>query len=221
LNKYAIQIINSLNFEKRIPMDILTLLDEIQIIARNGLNYSEDVYDRERYGRLLGLAASTYNQILDIPEETIKERFRGELGHITPKIGADAAIFNGTGEILLMDRSDGSGWCLPCGWVEPNETPAGAAKREAFEETGLIVEPRQLVGAFTRLSNQVNGPHSLVAIVFLCDIVGGELILSQEGSALKFWSIQDVSNWHATHERYARAAYQVRQASQVLPAKFD
>ena len=33
-------------------MDILPLLDELQIIARNGLHYSQNPYDRERYERL-------------------------------------------------------------------------------------------------------------------------------------------------------------------------
>ena len=39
-------------------------------------------------------------------------RFLSETGYITPKVGADAAIFNESGEILLMERSDGSGWWL-------------------------------------------------------------------------------------------------------------
>ena len=33
-------------------MDILSLLDEIQTIARNGLNFTPNPYDRERYERL-------------------------------------------------------------------------------------------------------------------------------------------------------------------------
>jgi len=57
-------------------------------------------------------------------------RFDAELGSITPKLGADAAIFNEKGQILLMERTDGSGWCLPCGWVDANERPVDAAVRE-------------------------------------------------------------------------------------------
>ena len=37
-------------------MDILPLLDELQTIARTGLNFTESPYDRERYERLLRLA---------------------------------------------------------------------------------------------------------------------------------------------------------------------
>jgi hypothetical protein len=34
-------------------MDLFALLDDIQTIARNGLHYSRDPYERERYARLL------------------------------------------------------------------------------------------------------------------------------------------------------------------------
>jgi ADP-ribose pyrophosphatase YjhB (NUDIX family) len=58
------------------------------------------------------------------------------MGYVTAKVGADAAIFNKIGEILLMERSDGTEWCLPCGFVEPNEAPVEAVKREVLEEAG-------------------------------------------------------------------------------------
>jgi hypothetical protein len=41
-------------------MDIFTLLEEVQAIARTGLHYTDNHYDRERYGRLLDLAVAGY-----------------------------------------------------------------------------------------------------------------------------------------------------------------
>ena len=202
-------------------MDIFSLLDEIQTIARNGLNYTSSVYDRERYERLMGLTTQTYGDLLEVPDETIRTRFLREIGYITPKVGSDAAIFNESGEILLMERSDGSGWCLPCGWVESNEKPVEAVTREVREETGLEIEVKQLVGVFTRMPNAKNGPHTMIAIVHLCEVVSGELTLSHEGSALRYWSIDEVQNWHTTHERYARAAYEMWKSKHLLPAVSD
>lgn len=199
-------------------MDIFTLLDQIQTIARNGLHFATDAYDRERYERLLALAAGSYTDLLDLPDAQIWQRFRSELGYITPKVGADAAIFDENGRILLMERADGSGWCLPCGWVEPNETPAKTAVREAREETGLDVVVQQLVGVFTRMPNAQHGPHTMVAVVHLCDVVGGELTLSHEGLDLRYWEIEAVTHWHATHAQYARAARRMWQSDQLLPA---
>ena len=154
-------------------MDILPLLDELQTIARNGLNYTTNPYDRERFERLLALATKYYGESLDLPPDAVRHRLVGELGYITPKVGADAAIFDREGRILLVRRSDDGLWCLPCGWVEPNESPEEAAVREAREETGLEVQSQQLVGVFTRKPNVGFGPHSAIAIVYLCDVVGG------------------------------------------------
>ena len=105
-------------------MDILPLLDELQIIARNGLHYAQNPYDRERYERLMELTARHYGEALDLPPAAVRERLSKELGYVTPKVGADAAIFNPAGEILLVLRADDQCWCLPCGWVEPYESPA-------------------------------------------------------------------------------------------------
>lgn len=41
------------------------------------------------------------------------------------------------GELLFMHRADGAGWAFPGGRLEPGEWPAGAARRELQEETGL------------------------------------------------------------------------------------
>ena len=202
-------------------MDIFSLLDELQTIARNGLHYARDPYDRERYEHLMRLTTQQYSQLLALPEEAIRERFRNELGYITPKVGSDAAIFNEKGEILLMDRADGTGWCLPCGWVDPNERPVDTAVREVREETGLEVEVVRLVGVFTREPNAGGGAHTMVAIVHLCQIVGGELRLSHEGNDLRYWAIDEVPRWHATHEVYARAAHRVWSTKELLPAISD
>jgi len=202
-------------------MDIFTLLEEVQAIARTGLHYTDSHYDHERYERLLALAVEGYVRELGLAETAVRNRFRRELGSITPKIGADAAIFNENGEILLMERADGSGWCLPCGWVEANERPIDAMRREVREETGLEVTVRQLVGVFTRKASAKNGPHTMVAIVHLCEISGGELTLSPEGLALRYWRVEEVPHWHPNHDKYAYAAREMWRADRLLPAISD
>lgn len=188
-------------------MDLITLLEEVQTIARNGLNYTQNLYDRERYERLLALSAEHYSELLAAPLADIQIKFRQELGSITPKISGEAAIFNEQGHILLMNRSDGTGWCMPCGWTEPNERPADTAVRETREETGLEVRVRRLVGVFSRKASAENGPHSMSGVVHLCDVIGGELTLSHEGEALRYWPLDDAPKWHLDQERKARAAF--------------
>jgi ADP-ribose pyrophosphatase YjhB (NUDIX family) len=193
----------------------------MQHIARNGLTYAQNPYDRERYEKLLALATQSYGGLLEQPADVIKSMFTAELGHITPKVGADAAIFNEKGEILLMERADSGDWCLPCGWVETQERPSDAVIREVWEETGLKVEIQQLVGVFTRMPGPKFGPHTMIAVVHLCNIVGGQLTLSHEGLDLRYWPIDEMKNWHGIHEKYARVAYKMWQSERLLPAVSD
>jgi ADP-ribose pyrophosphatase YjhB (NUDIX family) len=201
--------------------DLFTLLDEIQTIARNGLLFADNLYDRERYEKLMSAAEREYSQALELPLDGMRERFQKELGYITPKLGADAAIFNEHNEILLQDRADGSGWCLPCGWVEPNEKPAQAAIRETREETGLEVEVVRFVGIFSRHANSGYGPHSMIAIVHLCEVIGGELCLSHEGLGLRYWPMDAVPRWHANHQHLAQAALECHLAGDSWQAVSD
>ncbi len=199
-------------------MDIFSMLDSIQAIARNGLWYPTSEFDKERYERLLDLTTKTYSELLSVPDEVIRAKFVDEIGHITAKVGTDTAIFNESGEILLIERSDGSGWCLPCGFVEPNETPVEGIIREVREETGLDIKVNQLVGVFTRKPSATMGVHTTVSIVHLCEVVSGQLKTSHEGHASKYWMIDDMKNWHATHEINARAAYKMWKSEKLIPA---
>jgi 8-oxo-dGTP pyrophosphatase MutT (NUDIX family) len=58
------------------------------------------------------------------------------------------ALRDADGRVLLARHAEGNLWLLPGGGIEPGETPADAAVREMFEETGLIVRLTRLVGVF-------------------------------------------------------------------------
>jgi ADP-ribose pyrophosphatase YjhB (NUDIX family) len=189
--------------------DYLALLDEIQSIARTGLNYSTDPYARAHYARLLELATAHYARTLDLPEPEVRARLQGELGSLTPKVGADAAIFDNEARILLVERADDRRWGLPAGWVEPNEAPVRTVVREVREELGLEVEPLELVDVMFRPASAEYGPHAVVSVVYLCGIRGGEITLSHEVLAARYWAIEDVLLWHKDHIKFARAAHAV------------
>ena len=193
-------------------MDIMPLLEELQAIARNGLHYATNPYDRERYERLMALVTTYYGQVVELPPEEIRRRFAAETGQITPKLGADAAIFDDDGRLLLTLRSDDHCWCLPCGWVEANEAPIDTVVRECREETGLDVRPLGLIGLFSRLPSVHGGIHSMVAVVYRCEVTGGTLQISHESLDARYWHINDVPVWHMNHRDYALAAYAQWQA---------
>ena len=120
---------------------ILSTLHRLKSIALEGLRFSQSPYDIDRYNRLLEVTASGYAEVLNIESAQMLERLRSQIGVETPKLGADAAVPNELGQILLLNRSDGRGWCLPGGWVDVHESAAQAAVREVREEAGLRVAP--------------------------------------------------------------------------------
>lgn len=187
-------------------MDALRLFDELRIIAKNGLEYADDPYDRERYERILELASEGYGEALDLPPEDVRSRFTEELGHVTPKVGADAAVFDDDGAILLQRRADDGLWGLPGGWVEPGESTEATAVRETREETGLAVAPVEMVDVYELPAGPRTGPHGQISVVYRCTVDGGELECSHEGIELAYRDVDDVDDWHLNHETFARDA---------------
>jgi ADP-ribose pyrophosphatase YjhB (NUDIX family) len=81
--------------------------------------------------------------------------------------------------ILLVKDADSDMWTTPGGGVEPIQTPADAAVREMWEETGLFVKPMRIVGVYGGADFLIiysNGDQaSYVLIAFECRINGGKL----------------------------------------------
>ena len=192
---------------------LLALLDELRVIAQNGLEYGDDghdAHDEERYRRLLDLTSEWYGVALDLPPAAVRDRLAAELGHATAKVGANAAVFDDDGRILLVRRADNGRWDLPGGFVEPNETPPEAAVREAREEAGVEVSVAELVGVYSVGPDDEGSPHAHthVPIVYRCERIGGELDGSHESAAVRFRHVDDVSAWHTKNEQFARDAHE-------------
>lgn len=81
------------------------------------------------------------------------------------------------GRLLLVRNRDDGMWQTVGGGMDPNEQPADAAVREAFEETGLLVEPTRLIGVYGGPDLCLTYPNrdvvSYVGISFAAKVVGG------------------------------------------------
>jgi ADP-ribose pyrophosphatase YjhB (NUDIX family) len=188
-------------------MDILPLLDELQSMARDGLRWSQDPHDRRNYTRLLELVSLYYGAVLDLPPAEVRQRLASRLGPVSPSVGANAAIFDARGAILLQLRADSGRWGLPGGGVTTYETPAEAAVRETKEETGLDCRVVELVDVVTHSARLQDGPHARVTLLYLCETTGGTLQGSDEGPELRYWQIAHVPAWSAGYRSQAEAAY--------------
>ena len=63
----------------------LKLAMEIQSLAQNGLTYSNNVYDTERYERLRRISAEMISIHTELPVEKVQNLFCNETGYQTPK----------------------------------------------------------------------------------------------------------------------------------------
>lgn len=85
--------------------------------------------------------------------------------------------FDADGRVLLVRHAESHDWTTPGGMIEPYETPADAAVREMWEETGLHVELTRLIGVFGGdlcTSTYANGDKlSWVSMVFAGTRIGG------------------------------------------------
>ncbi len=111
------------------------------------------------------------------------------------RLGCSAAIFDENRRVLLTKREDNGQWCLPGGAVEPGESVAEACEREVFEETGLRVRVKRLVGVYShpdQLSVYKDGNKAhIVALHFEAEVVGGELGLSNETTDFGYFTVDD------------------------------
>jgi 8-oxo-dGTP pyrophosphatase MutT (NUDIX family) len=88
-------------------------------------------------------------------------------------------ITDDAGRLLLVHQRDRGQWGTVGGAIEPGESPADAAVREASEETGLQVEVTQLVAALGGAPFEMTYPNgdecAYLSIVFDARVVGGVL----------------------------------------------
>ncbi len=92
---------------------------------------------------------------------------------------ATVCVFDAEDRLLLVHHAEGDHWAPPGGAVEPDESPADAAVRECFEETGLHVRPLQILGVYGGQPCEVTYDNGdvvqYVLTLFRCEVIGGSL----------------------------------------------
>lgn len=97
----------------------------------------------------------------------------------TPLIGVGAIITDGNRTVLVRRGSPPAQgeWSIPGGLVQVGETLEEAVMREALEETGLRVEPVNLVELLERIFRDDQGrvQYHYILADYLCRVVDGNL----------------------------------------------
>lgn len=205
-------------------MNILEWARKVQAIAQNGLAFTTDPFDRERYGQLRDLVASILSTELDVPVSKAQAFWDHEEGYATPKVDVRGGVFDHDKVLLVRERSDGK-WTLPGGWVDVNDAPSHAVEREIYEESGYRAKAVKLAALLDRNNPDHGHPpgiHHIYKLFFLCELTGGTATISNETDAVEFFPVNalpDLSSGRVTRSQIERL-YR-HQLHKDLPTEFD
>ena len=129
---------------------MLQLAKQVQALAENGLHFSENDFDLDRYQILEDISLRMLSLITGLPAETIEVATPERNGYRTPKVDVRAVIFNDRDEILMVKERVDSRWSLPGGWCDVGYTPTETAEKEAEEEAGIKVKVSRLLAVFDK-----------------------------------------------------------------------
>jgi ADP-ribose pyrophosphatase YjhB (NUDIX family) len=153
----------------------LDVAKRIQAIAQAGLTYAENGYDQERYAELQSISLQILQQLTDEPIDKIRQLFTNEVGYQTPKVDVRSVVFEGDKILMVKEKIDGH-WSLPGGWADVGYTPNEVAVKEAWEETGLIVEAVRLLAVLDKkMHAHPPSPFYTYKLFILCRATGGAL----------------------------------------------
>lgn len=166
----------------------LELARELFSISQSGLTYCKNEYDLERYRRLLELSAEMIAIQSDMTKDNVMQVFSMQAGYVTPKIDVRGAVFREGKLLLVQERADNK-WAMPGGWADLGDMPSAMVEREVLEESGLTVRAVKMVAVYD--ANRIEPMEFFHAykLVFLCEILGGELLTSYETLDVQFFDL--------------------------------
>jgi ADP-ribose pyrophosphatase YjhB (NUDIX family) len=107
----------------------------------------------------------------------------------TPLVGVGAVVVD-QGRVLLVRRGHEplkGQWSLPGGGLEVGESLTAGVVREVSEETGLTVEPLELIELLDRIHRDGERVrYHYVIADYLCRVVGGELKAASDADAVRW-----------------------------------
>ena len=197
---------------------------QLAALAQNGLTYSDNEYEIDRYRQIQRIAAEMMSAGFDCPPAALIDLFSRERGYATPKVDVRGAVFREDKILLVREKIDG-GWTLPGGWADPCQSPSEAVAREVFEEAGFEVRVTKLAAVYDRSKHphQPSMPFHLYKLFFLCEITGGQAQESYETTGVEFYAEdsipQDLSISRTLPFQIARMFEHRRNSA--LPTDFD
>lgn len=186
------------------PHQLLAHAQRLQALAQAGLAYTTNLYDRERYEEIRAISVSLLEELTEEPLEKIVRVFASEDGYQTPKVDIRAVLVREGPEILLVrEKLDGGRWTLPGGWADVGYTPYEVAAKEAYEETGLTVQPSRLLALFDKRKHpHPPQPWYIYKAFIQCEVIGGSILQdTQETIGARWFRIDELQSIELSTDR--------------------
>jgi len=128
----------------------------------------------------------------------------GFIAYVNPRTVVSTLPVTADGKIVLIRRAIEPGygkWAQPGGFLEIDETAQEGAARETLEETGLVVEPTDIIGIYSR-------PQAAVVVAcWEARIVGGEMAPTSESLDVRAWDASAITWPHIAFQTTALALH--------------
>jgi ADP-ribose pyrophosphatase YjhB (NUDIX family) len=162
---------------------------ELQTIAQNGLAYSRNPFDVERFEQIQKIAVAILASYTQVDEAPLADLFSQQAGYATPKVDVRGGVIRDNQILLVRELLDQGRWTLPGGWADVTDTPAEAVIREIREESGYEAKPFHLAAVYDRRRHG-HPPFyfSIYKLFFLCEMTGGAPTTSLETGGAEFFS---------------------------------
>ncbi len=104
--------------------------------------------------------------------------------------------------VLIVQRARaaeefGGLWEIPSGKIEPEERLSDACRREAYQETGLVLNPLEAVSAIEYWKHKAGAKIHCVQVNFICPVFGATLPqvqLSEEHCSYKWVALESMGH---------------------------
>ena len=140
--------------EPLLTRDLVRWSEALAAIARTGLGFTQNLYERERFEEVLHVAADikmAVDRLLDPTatpvehdqhvQEWLRSVGNGVPGYVTPKVAIGVIVGNDAGEVLLVQRADSGIWLFPTGWADVGYSPSPAVSRTGtFRSSDLRID---------------------------------------------------------------------------------
>jgi ADP-ribose pyrophosphatase YjhB (NUDIX family) len=178
----------------------------LNALAQNGLTFSHNPFDIERYTSVRNIAAEIMAAHTGVEIAVVRDFFAREEGYATPKVDVRGVVFR-DGALLFVKEPDDGLWSLPGGWADVGESPSEAVVREVFEESGYTTQAAKLLALYDRNKHpHPPFPHHAYKLFIRCELLSQVPAGSAETEA-RFFSeeaIPELSVARVTVEQIAR-----------------